>query len=296
MELAHNHSEYVSHQLSNIINIHKIVTLNYFEFENTFQYRGERHNFWELVYVDKGNLLVETESGEIKLTRGECIFHKPNEFHSHKADGATAPNYFVLGFVCNSSHMQFFRKNRFKLSPVTRGYVSNILIEAKNVFELPVNNTGGRELKVAEHETIGGQQMIRTYLEQLLITLIREQYVKTNFTLGEESTEENLVGQMRKKLDMYIYRKISVEQFCKEMNYSKAYLSRIFLNACGCTIHDYIINAKVKEAKTLIRERIYNFTQISEMLCFTNPFYFSRVFKQKTGMSPSEYKNSVKAD
>jgi len=292
MNLPNEHSEYVSHQLSNIINIHKIVTLSYFEFENTFQYHGERHNFWELVYVDKGNLLVETESGEITLTRGECIFHKPNEFHSHRADGVAAPNYFVLGFVCNSSHMQFFRKNRFKLSPTERGYISNILIEAKNVFELG----GARELKVSSNEAIGGQQMIRTYLEQLLISLIREQYGKIDRAPTTETTEQNLVGQMRKKLDMYIYRRISVEQFCKEMNYSKAYLSRIFLNACGCTIHDYIINAKVKEAKTLIREHIYNFTQISDMLCFSNPFYFSRVFKQKTGMSPSEYKNSVKAD
>ncbi len=297
MNLTTEHSEYVTHQLSNIINIHKIVTLNYFEFENTFHHRGERHNFWELVYVDKGNLLVETESGEISLTRGECIFHRPNEFHAHKADGVAAPNYFVLGFVCNSSHIQFFRKNRFKLSPTARGYISNILIEAKNVFELPINNSGGRELKLSSNESIGGQQMIRTYLEQLLISLIREQYGKTNpERAGEETSEENLVGQMRKKLDMYIYQKISVETFCKEMNYSKAYLSRIFLNACDCTIHDYIINAKVKEAKTLIREQLYNFTQISDMLCFSNPFYFSRVFKKKTGMSPSEYKNSIKTD
>ena len=139
--------------------------------------------------------------------------------------------------------------------------------------------------------------MIRTYLEQLLISLIRQQYgLNDAASDGNESEVDDLVTRMRNKLDMYIYQRISVEQFCKEMNYSKAYLSRIFLNACGCTIHDYITENKVREAKALIREHIYNFTQISDMLCFSNPFYFSRVFKKWTGMSPSEYKNSVKAD
>ncbi len=291
------HSEYVTHQLSTIINIHKIVTLNYFECESTFCYKGERHNFWELVYVDKGKLIIETEDDSITLGQGQCIFHKPNEFHVHKADGTSAPNYFVLCFVCNSSHMQFFRNKRFDLSSQMRRYISNIIKEARNVFVLPQTSSQNKELEVSPNETIGGQQMIRTYLEQLLISLVREQYGKTNLpTGGSETLEENLVGQMIRKLNMYIYQRVSVEQFCKEMNYSKAYLSRIFLNECGCTIHDYITDRKVREAKKLIREHIYNFTQISDMLCFSNPFYFSRVFKKKTGMSPSEYKNSVKSD
>ncbi len=297
MKKGITHSEYVKHQLSNIINVHKIVTLNYFEFENTFEYRGERHNFWELVYVDKGNLLVQTDNGEVSLTRGECIFHKPNEYHIHKADGVAAPNYFFICFVCNSSHMQMFREKHFKLSAQLKQYISNIIKEAKRVFDLPVNDPEEKRLKVSPNELIGGQQMIRTYLEQFLISLIRQQYdLNAVATVNKEITEEHLAGQMRKKLDMYIYQRISVEQFCKEMNYSKAYLSRVFLNECGCTIHDYITECKIKEAKTLIREHIYNFTQISEMLCFSNPFYFSRVFKKITGMSPSEYKNSVKVD
>lgn len=292
-----SHSEYIKHQLSNIINVHKIVALNYFEFENTFHYRGERHNFWELVYVDKGNLLVQTDDREISLSRGECVFHKPNEYHIHKADGVTAPNYFFICFVCNSPHMQMLREKHFKLTPALRQYISNIIGEARRVFELPINDPEEKQLKVSPNELIGGQQMIRTYLEQFLILLVRQQYdLKNVVSVDKEISEERLVGQMRKRLDMYIYQRISVEQFCREMNYSKAYLSRIFLNECGCTIHDYIMDSKIKEAKTLIREHIYNFSQISDMLCFSNPFYFSRVFKKITGMSPSEYKNSVKID
>ena len=288
-------NEYFKHQISNIISIHKIVTLNYFEFENDFCYQGEKHNFWELVYVDKGKLSVETEEKTITLNQGECIFHKPNEFHSHKADGVIAPNYFVICFVCNSQHMNIFRKKHFKLSEKQRVYIANIIAEAKQVFDLPENKPDDQKLKVFTDELIGGQQMIRMYLEQLLILLLRQEYGTVNKIVpGETGTESHIAIQMKRKLDMNVYQRISVEEFCREMQYSKAYLSKIFLAEFGTTIHGYITRAKIKEAKSLIRERTYNFTQISDMLCFSNPLYFSRVFKRETGMSPSEYKNSVK--
>jgi len=51
---------------------------------------------------------------------------------------------------------------------------------------------------------------------------------------------------------------------------------------------------KIQEAEKLISEKKYNFTQISDMLSFDNSHYFSRVFKRISGMTPTEYKNSVK--
>ena len=289
-------SGYLKHQIANIINIQKIVTLNYFEFENDFRYRGEKHNFWEFVYVDKGKLTVETSDEVVTLNQGECIFHRPNEYHSHKADGLIAPNYFVICFVCNSPHMNIFRKKHFKLSEKLKKFISNIITEAQQVFDLPINKPDEKILKVSPSELLGGQQMIRTYLEQFLILLLRQEYGTVNTITQQSGTENHLAIQMKRKLDMYIYQDISVEDFCHEMQYSKSYLSRIFLYEYGCTIHSYMTSAKIKEAKTLIRENTYNFTQISDMLCFSNPLYFSRVFKKITGMSPSEYKNSVKAN
>jgi YesN/AraC family two-component response regulator len=82
-------------------------------------------------------------------------------------------------------------------------------------------------------------------------------------------------------------------RICNELNYSRTYLSKIFKAATGYTILDYIILSKIREAKKLIREERYNFTQISDLLAFNNPHYFSAVFKNFTNMTPSDYKNSV---
>ena len=58
------------------------------------------------------------------------------------------------------------------------------------------------------------------------------------------------------------------------------------------TIVDYFHMLKIHEAKRLIRSSRKNFFEISEQLMFTNPHYFSTVFKKCTGMTPTQYKRS----
>ena len=88
--------DYVAHELTNIIDIDKIVIMNYNEVTSEFEYAGERHNFWELVYVDEGVLQIETDSTVFTLSKGECALHRPNEYHMYKTDGCCK-----VGFFCN---------------------------------------------------------------------------------------------------------------------------------------------------------------------------------------------------
>ena len=55
----------------------------------------------------------------------------------------------------------------------------------------------------------------------------------------------------------------------------------------------YCSERKMKEAKKLIREGTYNFAQISNLLHFDTPQYFSKCFKKYTNMTPSEYMKSI---
>ena len=162
------------------------------------------------------------------------------------------------------------------------------------MFNFPFNNPSNQRLKISENALLGGQQMIRTYLEQFIILLLRETYNITDSPPPvNESKDGKLVAKTKSKIALYLYSKITVEEICQEMNYSRTYLSKVFLKECGCTLGEYITKMKVDEAKGLIALKSYTFTQISDMLGFSNPLYFSRVFKKITGTSPSEYKKSI---
>ena len=98
---------YVKTELQSILNISKIVTIHYYEFDKNFIFEGESHDFWEMVYVDRGQVKIRRDNEEQILSQGEIIFHKPDEFHSIRAYNS-APNFFVVSFVCNSPAMRYF--------------------------------------------------------------------------------------------------------------------------------------------------------------------------------------------
>lgn len=291
-----NRPTYIKHKLANVINVSKIVTMHYFEFDKNFHFPGESHDFWELVYVDSGEVLINAGKNSYILKQGETIFHKPNEFHTISSNKKTPSNVFVISFATTSKSMTYFRNKKMLLPANLRPYIKTLIREGAATFDLPFNNPELRELKLRKEAPYGGQQIIRTTLEQLLIMLVRAEEQRSpdpHIFPDKESMDNHLVGAVLELLDNNIYGKITVDEICNRLNYSKAYISKIFGKSCHCTIIEYYTDKKINEAKKLIRGNTYSFTEISNMLCFNNPHYFSRVFKKKTNMTPREYLTSV---
>ena len=71
---------YIKTKLKRSIDIDAIITLHYFEYMKNFEFKGESHNFWEFLYVDKGTIAVRADDTWTTLKTGDIIFHQPNEF------------------------------------------------------------------------------------------------------------------------------------------------------------------------------------------------------------------------
>lgn len=285
---------YIKIQLQNVINISKIVTVHYYEFDRSFVFHGESHDFWEMVYVDKGQVEIRRDDETLILSQGEIIFHRPNEFHSIKAF-ESAPNFFVVSFVCNSPFMLYLEKYHTDLNKTLSGFIASVIKEAENTFVIPKNDPTLKKLIKKKTAPIGGEQLIKTYLEQFLIFLIRNIVTKEtpNIFHSKESMENHLVGSIKLFVENHIKEPFRVNDLCKAIGYSKSYLSRLFREQTGETLAHFALIQKIKRAKQLIRETNYNFAQISDELAFDNPQYFSRTFKRTTGMTPTEFKASL---
>ena len=55
----------------------------YFEFSKNFSHTPEKHEFWEMVYVDNGKIVATSDGITKTLSQGQVIFHEPGELHSH---------------------------------------------------------------------------------------------------------------------------------------------------------------------------------------------------------------------
>ena len=71
--------EYTGTRLNDEIKISRLYTVHYFEYSKRFSFTGESHDFWELVYADKGDVTVFADDKSFVLEQGNVIFHKPNE-------------------------------------------------------------------------------------------------------------------------------------------------------------------------------------------------------------------------
>lgn len=296
MKICENRPIYIKRKFDTAISVTRIVTLHYFEFHKNFVFAGESHDFWEMVYVDSGEVVITADKKEHLLKRGEMIFHKPNEFHTIASNGKTSANVFVISFTTASKSMVYFRNLKMALPEQLRPYIKTLISEGQETFDLPFNNPDLRELTLRSDAPFGGQQLIRSTLEQLLILLARTQEKKSENTYifpDKESMDNHLVNAVLDILKERIYDTVSLDEICHRLNYSRVYISRIFNQHCHCTIIEYYTSLKINEAKRLIRENNDSISKISEQLMFNNPHYFSRVFKKVTNMTPREYRESV---
>ncbi|MCI9297756.1 MAG: AraC family transcriptional regulator [Lachnospiraceae bacterium] len=292
---------YKSVKLQDTITIQNIYSIHYFEYMCDFSFPGESHDFWEFLCVDKGEVNVLADKKPHVLKKGEIIFHKPNEFHNVNSNGLIAPNLVVISFSCASPSMSFFEEKVLQISESERLLLAQIIQEAKHVFDGRLDDPYQEELIKAKQPAFAGEQLIRLYLEQLLIQLIRRYTIgiPSQNTLLVKSIKQKADGelfeQIQKYMETHIRETLTIEQICKNNSIGRSQLQKLFRSKSGYGAIEYFSRLKVDLAKQMIRENHYNFTQIADALGFSSIHYFSRQFKQITGMTPSEYASSIKA-
>lgn len=289
---------YFKTSLKEEIVIDKIITIHYFEFASDYVFEGEKHDFWEFLYVDKGEVEIMADTQGYKLEQGDIVFHKPNEFHSVWANGKIAPNIVVMSFQSHSPAVKFFKNKILKLSAAKKNLLGEIVKEGKEAFE---NNLGKNYKKLIkkEKQTFGTEQLIKLYLEMLLVQIIREDISNMNKErisfATKERMEVDIINNIMNFLKENINENFTFEDICFKFCMGRTHLKTLFKQSSGYGLMTYFRNLKIEEAKKMIREGKNNFTEIAEKLGYNSVHYFSRSFKKCTNMTPSQYVVSVKA-
>lgn len=286
-------SSYVLTKFNNLVTVSEIVTVHSFEFDPCFVFKGEKHDFWEMVYVDSGAVEINRDGESVILQQGDILFHQPNEFHTLKSYNS-APSLLVISFVCRSAPMSYFIRFTGPLNKSLKPFLSAIVAEAEKTYILPKNDPELKMLVTRNSAAIGGEQMIKCYLEQFLVLMIRDGSQNRSISLfsSRESMKTHLISEIKVFLRERLTERVRIEDICSTFGYSKTYLSQLFKKECGVSLMTYYNQKKIEYAKKLITENQYSFTQISNTLSFDTPQYFARVFKRFTGQSPSQFQES----
>lgn len=99
------------------------------------------------------------------------------------------------------------------------------------------------------------------------------------------------VRMAKEYVDRHLFEDISLTKVAEAISISPSYLSRIFFKETGESFSDYVIRLKTEYSKKLLRETNLKVYEIAGRLGYTNPHYFSKLFKERVGMTPLEYRN-----
>ncbi|RKN86410.1 AraC family transcriptional regulator [Paenibacillus ginsengarvi] len=276
--------------------IRKLISCHYFELSKNYKYAGEKHDFWEIFYVDKGEIAIDTDFGHFNLKQGDLLFHEPNEFHSPKSNGKISPNVFIVTFECESEPMSFFLRNKlFHLNEKEKSVLAHMMEEGWNSFATPPLGSG-RILSPRENAPFGCEQLFKVHLETLLIHLIRagnEAQTVSPPPVPREGQESGLADRVIQYMNEHLGDNLTLDDLCDHFAIGRTQISIMFKKRVGCGVIEYMNTLKIDRAKTYIREDVFNLTEISELLGYSSVHYFSRHFKKSTGMTPSEYAKTL---
>ncbi len=297
---------YFKNNLGDVLKINALYTVHYFKYGRNFTFPLESHDFWEVIYIDSGKAIVTVGNAEYELKQGEVIFVSPRVPHTVCTKNSFA-NSAIASFSAKGRMLSFLKNNKFILKDGQKEILAKVVSEAKKAFPDRLDDPYATKMEFKANVPFGSEQWIKNLLELLLISVIRDNYP---FAKPIERSEERflqsvenrnfdakgLTGKIIKLLEENVYESISLDGLSKELYFSKTYLKNVFKKSTGTSIIKYFNNLKIEEAKKLISMSKYTFTEISSMLGFSSVYYFTRLFKNVTDMTPSEYSLSLKVD
>lgn len=120
------------------------------------------------------------------------------------------------------------------------------------------------------------------------VEMVKDRSVEEGYLTGRE-----LVHKICSFLKDHLPEDNSILVICNKFGISQPYLSKIFKTFIGCTYNEYLTELRIERAKHMLREKDSPLIgEIAVTVGFADPFYFSKVFKNKVGCTPREYKQS----
>lgn len=263
--------------ISSSLDISEIYTKFYQEKGTNYNFSGEKHSYWELTYVDKGELLTTIDGVSYHLKQGDLIFYAPMQFHTQSTFEKISSSYLTINFKMNFNHADLLCNKIFSLKR------DSYFIVTKLIEELSNDNLYSNDLSLC-------------YLKQLIIQMLRldNSHFHSKPTTHMQQTYENeLLNDILLYIDNNIYEKISVSTLCDHFCISTSMLHSLFRKNMNNTAKNYINELKLSKSKELIRNSTHTLSEISEMLGFSSIHYFSKKFKSYFNISPTEYSKSI---
>lgn len=258
-------------------------------FSKDFDYRGEQHNFIEMVYIISGNAEVVEDEKVYNLREGDLILHAPMEFHRIKSDADTTPHVLNLSFSVSGSLPARLYDGVFHISAAQRTLLLQLhQLGTQFCMQNCMQSNNLSEAATVASTLYQGQQ-IACSLSALLLDICQE--APLSRVLSNERSAQ-LYKQLVSRMEECICQNLALEELAAHHFISVSYVKKLFYMYANIGPRQFYNHMRAREAAMRL-EKGCSAVEVTEQMNFSSPNYFTLFFKKQTGMTPSEYKRRM---
>lgn len=182
-------------------------------------------------------------------------------------------------------------RNRAEGMPYGRNLSLQLLLLASRILlELNVHRQG---LEEKENELLA--EVFQQETLDDLRRLVESHLIEVCERIGEKRSgkAKNVIERIRSLIDKRFAENLQVGDIAKEVFLSTTYLCLLFKQETGETINEYMTKVRVDKAKELLKDPSNKFYEVCYAVGYSDPSYFSKIFKKYTGHTPSSFRDQV---
>lgn len=257
----------------------KLLNVASAKYSGNWQCGTHTHEYMEIFYIIGGTGIFQIEEQELQVSVNDIVIINPDISHAEVNINTQSLEYIVLGIegvqlaAGKHSDGRCCILNHHESTEIS-GCMWNIL----------------REM---EQKNTGFKDVCQACLEMLVIRLMRS----TDLAVPTEPqiiAGNQQCAAVKRYIDLHFKESLTLDQLADKAHINKYYLGHIFKQEYGVSPINYMITRRIVESKYLLAETDLSLAQIAQLLGFSSPSYFSQAFRKTQGMSPIDYRKSIK--
>lgn len=233
---------------------------------------GRVLNEYQINYITKGEGILETRWGRMKIKPGSILLVFPGEWHRYRPNTETGWTEHYIGFQGDFTrnlyqHELFNVKN--PLIPI--GFQESLVKEYNEILQLAENEKPGFQKECA------GKVM---YMLGRIISIVK------NHEFADKEIER-VIREACLYMRDNLHKNVNIENFSVPLKVSYPYFRKMFKKYTGMSPKQYHLGLRIQKSKELILYSQKSIKEIALALGFDSVHHFSRTFKNKEQVSPS---------
>jgi AraC-like DNA-binding protein/mannose-6-phosphate isomerase-like protein (cupin superfamily) len=254
-----------------------------------------KHNYIEVNYVYNGELIQKVGNETITLQKGELLFLNQHIEHEIKAcaekdiiiNFIIQPQFFefIFSFLSSDNMISNFIINSLFNNTQSGQFLYFTVAEVESIQELVK-----KIILEIMNPTVLSDSSIKLYMGLLIIELIKHSDKVEN--KEENSSMQYLIVESLRYIDKH-YRTASLYDLADQLNQTHYSLSKIIKKATHFTFKELLQEKRLSKAKELLESSHIPITEIVEEVGYDNISYFYKIFKNKYGKTPKQFRGQL---